>query len=81
MNDTTEQGATPKKSKTADKPVDTVTLRDLCAELKLDAYEARQKLRAAVKAKKLKHTSRAPWEWAKGSAALKVAREVLEAES
>jgi len=54
--------------------------------LKVDAYEARQKLRAAVKDNKTypalakSHKPKSAWEWAKSSPALKEARKVLTAE-
>jgi hypothetical protein len=57
-----------------------VTLKQLCAELKVDPREARERLRLAVrdakknpelaKLHKLEHT----WEWPKNSGALKEAR-------
>jgi len=70
-----------------DKPakIEMVNLKQLCAELKVDPREAREKLRLAVRdakknpelAKSLKpgHT----WEWPKNSAALKETRAALMA--
>lgn len=62
---------------------DIITLKALCAELKIDAREAREKLRAAAgdakaypeltKARK----PRTPWQWVKGSKACGEARRVL----
>jgi hypothetical protein len=66
-------------------PVDTVSLATLCAELKVDPYEARQKLRAAIKDAKTypalakSHKPRSAWEWPKTSPALKEAKKVLTA--
>ncbi len=62
---------------------DIVTLKALCAELKIDAREAREKLRAAVSDAKANpelakaRKPRTPWQWVKGSAAEKEARKVL----
>ena len=62
-----------------------ITLKQLCAELKLDARECRERLRAAVRnAKKFpelskKHKPRTPWQWAKGTAAEKEARSAVQA--
>ena len=61
-----------------DKPakptIEMVTLKQLCAELKVDPREAREKLRLAVRrAHKAGHT----WEWPKNSVALKEARSAL----
>ena len=59
---------------------DIITLKQLCAELKLDPCEAREKLRAAVRDPKKHpelaklHKPRAPWSWVKGSAGEKEAR-------
>lgn len=62
---------------------DIITLKALCEELKINPREAREKLRAAVgnakanpvlaKARK----PRTPWQWVKGSAAEKAARQVI----
>lgn len=62
---------------------DTVTLKAICDEFKIDPREARERLRAAVgdaktnpelaKARK----PRTPWQWVKESAAEKQARKVL----
>ncbi|WP_321447319.1 hypothetical protein [uncultured Cohaesibacter sp.] len=62
---------------------DIVTLKDLCAELKINPRDAREKLREAVRDQKKypelarAHKPRAPWQWVKGSAGEKEAREVL----
>jgi hypothetical protein len=64
---------------------DTVCLKTICAELKLDPRFAREKLRiAAREAKKFPelakaHKPRSAWEWPKGSEAEKQAREALVA--
>ena len=69
-----------------DAKADVVTLKALCHELKCDAYEARQKLRAAAKDKAnfpalaKAHQPRKAWEWEKSSPALKEARKALTAE-
>ncbi len=56
------------------------TLKQPCAELKLDPREARERLRDAVRDQK-KYTElakarkpRSPWQWVKGSAGEKEAR-------
>lgn len=60
-----------------------LTLKQLCAELKLDPREAREHLRAAASdAKKFPelakmHKPRTPWQWVKGSAAEKEAKSAL----
>jgi hypothetical protein len=65
---------------------ETVSLKALCAELKVDPYDARQRLRAAVKDKATypalakAHQPRKAWEWEKASPALKEARKALTAE-
>ena len=59
---------------------DTVTLKDLCAELKINPRDAREKLREAVRDPKKypelakAHKPRTPWQWLKGSAGEKEAR-------
>ena len=68
-----------------DKPtkIETVTLKQLCAELKVDPREAREKLRLAVRDVKKNpelskgHKPGCAWEWVKNSAALKEARATL----
>jgi hypothetical protein len=50
----------------------------LCAELKIEPYDARVKLRAAVADKKIKHHAKAAWEWPKGDAQLKIVRAILK---
>jgi hypothetical protein len=70
-----------------DKPakIEMVTLKQLCAELKVDPREARERLRFAVRdAKKSpelakSHKSGHAWEWPKNSSALKEARTALTA--
>lgn len=62
-----------------------VTLKMICAELKINPREAREKLRAAVRNPKKypelakAHRPRQPWQWAKGSVAEKEAREAMKA--
>jgi hypothetical protein len=57
-----------------------ITLKQLCAELKLDPREARERLRSAARdAKKHPelaklHKPRTPWQWVRGSAGEKEAR-------
>jgi hypothetical protein len=69
-----------------DKPkpaIEMVTLKQLCAELKVDPREARERLRLAVRdAKKnpelaKSHKPGHTWEWPKNCAALKEARTAL----
>ncbi len=67
------------------KPDDMVALKILCVELEIDAREARQKLRIAVKdPKKFPELAKAyqprqPWQWAKDSPAFKEAHKALSA--
>lgn len=62
---------------------DIVTLKALCEELKIDPREARERLRAAVSDAKTNpelakaRKPRTPWQWVKGSAAEKEARNAL----
>ena len=63
---------------------ETLTLKGICAELKLDPPVAREKLRAAIREPKKYHLAKAhkprqPWQWAKGSPAEKEARAALSA--
>jgi hypothetical protein len=55
-----------------------VTLKELCAELKIDPYEARVKLRAAVADKKIKHAPKSAWQWERGDDELKKVRALLK---
>lgn len=63
---------------------DIITLKALCEELKIDPREAREKLRAAVSDAKANpelakaRKPRTPWQWVKGSAAEKEARNTLK---
>lgn len=63
---------------------DIITLKQLCAELKLDPREARERLRSAARDPKKYpeqaklHKPRAPWSWVKGSTGEKEARVVLK---
>ena len=62
---------------------DIVTLKALCAELKINPRDAREKLRDAVRDPKKypelakAHKPRAPWQWVKGSAGEKEAKGVF----
>jgi len=62
---------------------DIITLKALCAELKIDPREAREKLRAAVSDAKANpelakaRQPRTPWQWVKGSVGEKEARKAL----
>lgn len=62
---------------------DIITLKALCAELKIDPREARERLRAAVNDTKANpelakaRKPRTPWQWVKGSTAEKEARGVV----
>ena len=68
-----------------DKPakIEMVTLKLLCAELKVDPREARERLRFAVRDAKRNpelaksHKSGHAWEWPKSALALKEARAAL----
>ncbi len=63
-----------------DKVPEIITLKALCAELKIDPKEARERLRDAVRDQKVhpelakSHKPRAPWQWLKGSASEKEVR-------
>jgi len=65
----------PPKAKKSAK--DVVTLKQICTDLKINAVEARVKLRTAVADKKIKHEAKTAWEWTKGSPELKKVREIL----
>ena len=60
-----------------------MTLKGICAELKIDPRVAREKVRAAIREPKKypnlakAHKRRQPWQWAKGSPAEKEARAAL----
>jgi hypothetical protein len=66
-----------------DETTKTVTLDDLCKEMKLDPRDARMMLRLAVKKKSeypalsKDRVPRQPWEWPAGSKALAEARKAL----
>jgi len=68
-----------------DQPTPSVTLNDLCKELKLDPRDARMMLRLAAKKKAefpnlaKEHAPRQPWEWEAGSKGLAEARKALTA--
>ncbi|NKN34882.1 hypothetical protein HFC70_00780 [Agrobacterium sp. a22-2] len=63
-----------------DKAPEIITLKALCAELKIDPKEAREQLRDAARDQKQypelakSHKPRAPWQWLKGSVGEKEAR-------
>ena len=65
---------------TGDDHMETMTLKGICAELKLDPRVAREKLLAAIREPKKypnlakAHKPRQPWQWSKGSPAEKEAR-------
>jgi len=65
---------------------DTVTLKAICDELKINPREARERLRAAASDAKTfpelakARKPRAPWQWVKGSTAEATARKALKAE-
>jgi hypothetical protein len=67
----------------ASKTEPAVTLKAICAELKLDPRLAREKLRFAMREGKKfpelakAHKPRSAWEWAKGSEGEKQARAAL----
>jgi len=64
----------------------TVTLQDLCTELKIKPREARMMLRLAISkngefpALAEGHVARQPWQWAAGSKALQEAKKALKVE-
>jgi len=69
-----------------DKPakIEMVTLKQLCAEMKVDPREARERLRLAVRDVKTNpelaklHKPGRTWEWPRNSPALKEARTALK---
>jgi outer membrane murein-binding lipoprotein Lpp len=61
--------AAASKKKTTKAATEVVTLKAICAELKMSTTEARVKLRAA--GKRLRHAQGQPWEWSKGSPVIK----------
>ena len=69
--------------KTAKPAIEMATLKQLCAELKVDPREARERLRLAVRDVKKNpelaksHKPGHTWEWPKNSVALKEARSAL----
>jgi hypothetical protein len=77
--------AKPAKPKDTAATSATVTLKAICAELKLDSRFARETLRIAARdAKKFPdlakaHKPRSAWEWPRGSQAEKEARAALTA--
>ncbi|WP_320195562.1 hypothetical protein RMR10_001635 [Agrobacterium rosae] len=66
-----------------DKAPEIITLKAVCAELKIDPKEARERLRDAVRDQKKypelakSHKPKSPWQWVKGSAGEKDARELF----
>lgn len=66
-----------------DKAPEIIPLKALCAELKIDPKEARERLRDAVRDPKKHpelvkaHKPRSPWMWLKGSAAADDAKNVI----
>ncbi|MGB3878241.1 MAG: hypothetical protein WA980_20500 [Shinella zoogloeoides] len=66
-----------------EKAAEIITLKTLCIDLKIDPKEARERLRDAARDPKKypelvkTHKPRAPWQWLKGTAAEKEARELL----
>ena len=75
--------ASAPSKETAPMKAPVISLKAICAEMKLDPRLAREKLRiAAREAKKFPelakaHKPRSAWEWAKGSQAEKEARTAL----
>ncbi|MCM2291433.1 hypothetical protein NAC44_03705 [Allorhizobium sp. BGMRC 0089] len=67
-----------------DKAPEIITLKALCAELKIDPKEARERLRDAVRDPKKypelakSHKPRSPWQWVKESSGEKEAKLVLK---
>lgn len=66
---------------------ETVTLKTICDELKIDPREARERLRAAANDAETypelatARKPRTPWQWTKGSAAEAEARKALRPSS
>ena len=66
-----------------DKAEDIIQLKLLCAELKIDPRDARQKLRLAIKDQKKypelakSYEPRQPWQWARDSLAHKEALKAI----
>lgn len=66
-----------------EKAPEIITLKALCAELKIDPKEARERLRDAVRDQKQhpelakSHKPRTPWQWLKGSAGENAARAAI----
>ncbi len=66
-----------------DKAPEIITLKALCAELKIDPKEARERLRDAVRDPKKypelakSHRPRSPWQWLKGTPPEQEARKAL----
>jgi hypothetical protein len=66
-----------------DKTNELISLKGICAELKIEPRVAREKLRAAIREPKKypnlakAHKTRQPWGWPKGSPAEKEARAAL----
>lgn len=87
MNDKVAKPTTPANPAASPKPaspaIETVTLKRLCAELKIEPREARERLRLAVRdAKKNPELSKShkpghAWEWPKNSPALNEVRAAL----
>lgn len=67
--------------------VDIITVKKLCAELKIDPREARERLRSTAPDPKKHpelakmHKPRAPWSWVKGSTGEKEARGLFASKS
>ncbi len=78
----TNSGAASRSSKATNK-AKTITLADLCKQMKMKPREARMLLRLAVSKKDEfpalaeAHVPRQPWQWTVGSAALEEARKAL----
>ena len=70
--------ASKPEAKQATKDEGDVKLASLCKELGIAPVDARVKLRAAVAAKKLKHSPGESWSWPKGSPAIKDVKAILK---
>lgn len=79
---TTNSGAASRNRKATNK-AKTITLADLCKQMKMKPREARMLLRLAVSKKDEfpalaeAHVPRQPWQWTAGSDALEEARKAL----
>ncbi|WP_299192470.1 hypothetical protein [uncultured Erythrobacter sp.] len=83
MTKTTINSGAASRSRKATNKAKTITLADLCEQMKMKPREARMLLRLAVSKKDEfpalaeAHVPRQPWQWTVGSNALEEARKAL----